>query len=140
MSQIHETLSREEKIVAGSDRSFGIVMAVAFGVLATISWWRAGSWWIWLGALSAAFLLCAMLRPAMMHPLNILWLKFGLLLHQIVNPIIMGAMFYGAVWPTGIIMRALGKDLLRLKRRPDVDSYWIARQPPGPPPQSMKDQ
>jgi hypothetical protein len=34
----------------------------------------------------------------------------------------------------------LGKDLLRLKREPGADSYWIVRQPPGPAPETMKDQ
>jgi hypothetical protein len=34
----------------------------------------------------------------------------------------------------------LGKDMLRLKWRPDADSYWIPRQPPGPAPETMKDQ
>ena len=37
-------------------------------------------------------------------------------------------------------MRAAGKDLLRLKIERDRDSYWIIRQPPGPAPETMKDQ
>jgi len=44
------------------------------------------------------------------------------------------------VLPTGLVMRAMGKDLLRLKREPDAASYWIVRAPPGPAPESMKDQ
>jgi hypothetical protein len=34
----------------------------------------------------------------------------------------------------------MGKDPLRLKRQPNTDSYWIPRRPPGPPPETMKDQ
>jgi hypothetical protein len=52
----------------------------------------------------------------------------------------MAFVFFGAVLPTGLIMRALGKDPLRLKRRPDANSYWIERHPPGPAHKSMKDQ
>ncbi len=44
-------------------------------------------------------------------------------------------LFYGTILPTGLVMRAMGKDLLRLKRDPDADSYWIVRQPPGPAPE-----
>ena len=69
-----------------------------------------------------------------------LWLKFGLLLHKIVNPVIMALLFYGTVLPTGLIARAMGKDLLRLKREPDAESYWIVRTPAGPAPETMKDQ
>jgi hypothetical protein len=34
----------------------------------------------------------------------------------------------------------MGKDLLRLKREPNADSYGIVRAPPGPSPETMKDQ
>jgi hypothetical protein len=57
-----------------------------------------------------------------------------------VNPIVMALVFFGTVLPTGLVMRALGRDPLRLKRRPNVNSYWIERRPPGPAPESMKDQ
>ena len=57
---------------------------------------------------------------------------FGLLLGRLINPLVMGLLFYLVVTPTGLIMRALGKDLLRLKRDPDATSYWIERTPPGP--------
>ncbi len=52
----------------------------------------------------------------------------------------MGLLFYLTIWPTGLIMRITGKEFLRLKREPDRDSYWIVRDPPGPPRESMRDQ
>lgn len=79
-------------------------------------------------------------RPPALGPLNKLWLKLGLMLHKVVNPVIMAVIFYATVLPTGLIMRMLGKDLLRLKLKPGADSYWIPRQPRGPVPESMKDQ
>ncbi len=136
----HETFSREEEVVAGSDRAFGLVMAGAFAVLTALNAWHVGRIWPWTAALAAAFLIAALLRPALLHPLNRVWLKFGLLLHKIVNPVIMALLFYGTVLPTGLVMRAMGKDLLRLKREPDAESYWIARAPAGPSPETMKDQ
>ena len=86
------------------------------------------------------FLATALLCPAALKLFNRLWLKFRLLLHKVVNPIVMALVFFGAVLPTGLIMRALGKDPLRLKWQPDANSYWIDRSPPGPAPKSMKDQ
>jgi hypothetical protein len=71
---------------------------------------------------------------------NLAWFKFGLLLHRIVNPLIMSLVYYVSVVPTGLIMRALGRDLRRLKIDRDADTYWISRQPPGPAPETMKDQ
>jgi hypothetical protein len=136
----HEVFSRDEKIVAGSDRSFGLVMAGAFAAVTLLNAWHSGRLWPWTGGLAVLLLAAGLLQPSLLHPLNLVWLRFGLLLHRVVNPIVMGLVFFGTVLPTGLIMRMLGKDLLRLKRQPDADSYWIPRQPPGPSPETMKDQ
>lgn len=136
----HEAFERDEQIVAGSDRSFGLVMAGAFAVVSALNAWHAGRVWPYTAGLAAVFLIAALARPAVLNPLNRIWLKFGLLLHKIVNPVIMALLFYGTVLPTGLIARAMGKDLLRLKREPDAASYWIVRAPPGPSPETMKDQ
>ena len=140
MTQTHERLAAAETVVAGSDRSFGIVMAAACSVVALINLWYDGRLWPWFAGAAILFLVAALLRPALLNPLNRAWLKLGLLMHRVINPIIMALLFYGTVLPTGLVMRALGKDLLRLRRQPDADSYWIVRQPPGPAPESMKDQ
>ncbi|MFX4535794.1 hypothetical protein ABTA57_19720, partial [Acinetobacter baumannii] len=84
-------------IVPGSDRSFGLVMAGAFTVVSALNIWHAGRIWPWTATLAALFLAAALLRPAMLRPLNHIWLKFGLLLHRIVNPVIMAILFYGTV-------------------------------------------
>jgi hypothetical protein len=136
----HESLSRDEAVVVGSDRSFGIVMAAALAILALLNGWHSGHLWPWTGGLAGLFLAAALFYPPVLNPLNRLWLKFGLLLHKVVNPIMMALVFFGAVLPTGLVMRALGKDPLRLKRQPEAHTYWIERRPAGPTPESMKDQ
>jgi hypothetical protein len=136
----HESFAREEEVGPGSERSFGIVMAVALVLIGALNLWHEGRVWPWLGGAAVLFLAAAMLWPAGLKPLNKLWFKFGMLLHAVINPLVMGLLFYVAVLPTGLVMRALGNDLLRLKREPASDSYWIVRRPPGPAPETMKDQ
>jgi hypothetical protein len=136
----HEVFSRDEKVVPGSDRSFGLVMAGALAALTSLNAWHSGRLWPWTGGLAALLMAAALLRPALLHPLNLLWLKFGLLLHRVVNPVVMALIFYGTVLPTGLVMRMMGKDPLRLERQPGADSYWIVRKPPGPSPETMRDQ
>src|SRR3981081_1881685 len=85
----HEVFSREEKIVACSDRAFGFVMAGAFAVVSLVNVWHIGRVWPWTGGLAALLLAAALLAPAKLHPLNLLWLRFGLLLHKVVNPVLM---------------------------------------------------
>ena len=69
--------------------------------------------------------------------LDAFWAVF---LSRIVNPIVLGIVFYAIVTPTGIVMRAMGKDLLRSRFESKISSYWISRDPAGPTPESMKNQ
>jgi hypothetical protein len=140
-SAIHEDFSRSETVSPGSDRSFGFVMAAALFLLAVLRGWHGGRvWLLTAGGLATLFLAVALLRPAALNRLNRAWLKFGLLLHHVVNPVVMGLVFYSTVLPTGLVMRAMGKDLLRSKLEPEAESYWIVRRPPGPAPTTMTDQ
>jgi len=136
----HEVFSRDEKDMPGSDRSFGLVMAAALTAVTLMSFWHEGRLWLWTSGPAALFLVAGLLRPSVLHSLNLLWLRFGLLLHRVINPIVMALLFYGTVLPTGFVIRKKGKDPLRLKQEPEADSYWIVRQPPGPLPVTMKDQ
>jgi hypothetical protein len=136
----HEIFDRDEQLKPGSDRTFGLVMAAALAAVSALNGWHSGRVWPWTTGLAALFLAAGLLRPSVLRPLNVAWLRFGLLLQKFVNPIVMAVLFYGTVLPTGLVMRLLGKDPLRLKRQPDADSYWIVRTPPGPLPETMKDQ
>ena len=44
---------------------------------------------------------------------------------SIISPIVMGIVFFIVVTPTGIIMRFLGKDLLRVNKNKTISTYWI---------------
>jgi len=136
----HEDLSRVDKVRASSDRAFGFVFAAVFVIIAGWPLLDAGPIRLWALAIAVAFLMTALIRPAILSPLNRLWTAFGLLLHRIVSPIILGVMFFVVVTPMGVLMRVLRKDPLKLKWQPDAKSYWIAKDPPGPTPESMKHQ
>jgi Saxitoxin biosynthesis operon protein SxtJ len=136
----HESYHRTEEVAGSSNRSFGLVFSVVFAIIALLPLFHGGAIRLWSLGVAAAFAVLAFAAPQVLAPLNRLWFKLGLLLHTIVNPIVLGIMFYVVVTPTGLIMRLLGKDLLRLKRDPAAASYWIERTPPGPKPESLGDQ
>ena len=46
---------------------------------------------------------------------------------SIVSPIVMGIVFFLVVTPTSIIMRLLGKDLLKTNKIKSASTYWIKR-------------
>ena len=86
------------------------------------------------------FLVAALFFPPLLQPLNRLWTKFGLLLHKVVSPVVLGIMFFLVITPIGLLMRSLGKNPLQLRFDDDARSYWVHRRPPGPAPDSLKDQ
>jgi Saxitoxin biosynthesis operon protein SxtJ len=136
----HEDLNREEHIEGSSDRSFGLVFAVVFAVIAAWPLMSGGALRWWAAGVAAAFAVAAMVVPRVLAVPNRLWMKFGLLLGKIVSPIALGVLFYGVISPLGLVMRLAGKDPLKLKFDPRARSYWAEREPPGPPPQSMTNQ
>jgi hypothetical protein len=134
----YESFSRPGPVKGSSDRGFGYVFAAFFTVVALWPFVHGNGVRWWSLAVGGAFLVVALVAPSLLAPLNRVWTKFGLLLHKVTNPVIMGAVFYGAVTPTAWAMRAVGKDPLRRKIDRTAASYWIVREPPGPAPQSLK--
>lgn len=133
----HEDLNREDAVRSGSDRSFGLVFVAVFALLAVLAGARGSGWvWVWGGA-SFVVLAVAVTVPRLLAPFNHLWMRFGLLLHRIVQPVVLGLLFFVTVTPIGLLMRLTGRDPLSRRFDPEAGTYWIARQPPGPAPGSL---
>ena len=135
---MHEDLKRGNKVPEGpKDRSFGLVFFGFFTLVSIMLWWKGSNHWPWTLGVAAVFLVLALTFPRVLAPLNKVWMKFGLLLHNIVNPLVMGLLFFLTITPIALFFRTSGKDQLNLKRDPDARSYWIDREPPGPDPKTM---
>ena len=115
-----------DKVKIGSNRSFGIVFFIFFLIVGTYPIFFQGELRIWSLIVSIIFLLLGIINSRFLTPLNLLWFKFGMLLGRIFSPIVMGLVFFLVVTPTGLIMRILNKDLLRLKKK-NIKTYWIER-------------
>lgn len=138
--QFHESFERDEQVKGSSNRSFGLVFFAVFAIVTVwpvlfgnpLRWWTA--------PIAGAFLVVAFVAPQILAPANRAWTKLGLLMHHVVNPLIMGLLFFVTITPMGLLLRLFGKDLLRLKRDPQAATYWIERNPPGPSADSMRRQ
>lgn len=139
-SATHEDFSRQEQAKASSDRSFGLVFTVAFAFFGVSPLFRGHPVRIWCLIASGIFLLLALVTPGVLRPLNLLWTKLGHLIGKVTNPIITALLFYLIFAPVALLMRFAGNDLLRLKPDPRGSTYWIPRVPPGPAPESMRNQ
>jgi len=137
---LHENLHRSDEIVGPSERNFGLTIGAVCGAIGAIRLLLGREHWIWWFVAALALVGFAAVWPAALRPLNRAWLWFGLILHKIVNPIVMALLYYSTIVPIGFLMQLCGKDPLRRRREPEARSYWIAREPPGPPPDTMQNQ
>jgi hypothetical protein len=115
-----------DDIKIGSNRSFGIVFFVVFLLIGSYPLLKGGDLKIIPILIAIIFLILGVINSKLLTPLNKFWFKFGLLLGQVISPIVMGVIFFLVVTPIGYLMRFFGKDVLRLKKTND-NSYWIKK-------------
>ena len=109
-----------------TNRNFGIVFFIFFLLI---------SLWLFLNdktlaylplIISLVFLILGLLNAKILTPLNKAWIKFGEILGTIVSPIVMAIIFFGIVTPTGLLLKLIGKDVLKLKQN-KKDTYWTEK-------------
>jgi|TARA_B110000090_G_C13156822_1_gene359903 predicted membrane protein len=87
------------------------------------------SWAILFAFIGVIFFITTFVKASLLLPLNKLWMRFGLLLGQIISPLVLGIIFFGIFTPVAFLMRLSGRDELRLKFK-NKTSYWILRNEP----------
>ena len=122
------------KDTMGANRRFGLVLVGACMILYAIGLWSGSEHVSWLIA-AGFFLLITCLMPRILQPVKNLWMKLGGPLHVVISPVLLFLFYFFGVMPIGMIMRMFGQDPLRLK--PNSNTYWIERKPPGPAPETM---
>ncbi len=123
----HESFGHAAAVKPPSERSTGLVFACVALVVALL--WRNTPNVLWIAAgVAVALAAISLAAPWLLKPLNLLWFQIGLLLHRVVNPLVMLAMFVVVFLPGGLIMR-LRHDPLRSRRaRGPGATYWIDRK------------
>ena len=92
-------------------RNFGIVMAVAFGVIAIFARPEI------FGSIAVTFLLLGLLATRVLAPVHRAWMKLADVLGWVNTRVLLILVYYLVVTPTGLVMRLLG-------RRPIPGGYW----------------
>lgn len=126
----HKTEEFKERITAltaKKDKSFGIIMAVAFALISLWAWSVGSSHLnVFLG-IGAGFLVLAYSIPISLRPLHVVWLLLGLILETFLAPIIMLFIYAVGFVPFALIFKLFGRDELQLKKDTTKTSYWCKR-------------
>lgn len=120
-----------------SDRSFGFLVGAFFLVLGFIRLLKGGQVRWWAVGVAAALLLLAFIAPSLLRQPKRAWLFLGFLLGMVVNPIVLGFLFFVVITPAALIMRLFGRDAMHLRGDPAVSTYWQTRSDP---PSDMSEQ
>ena len=119
---------KNKEIKLPFNKSFGIVFFIVFFIIALWPLKSGSDIRIVPLLISLIFLILGLINSNLLKPLNIIWMKFGLMLGKFMNPIIMGLIYYLTVVPTGLIFKILNKNLLNIKKKNDQKSYWIKKE------------
>lgn len=94
-------------------------------------WKGSGSGWTWI--IAGVVLAACRLIPPLFRAIYSFWIGFSIVLGYFVSRILLTLVFLIAVTPTGLIMRALGKDPMERKLDPSAATYWQRKeQEPDP--------
>jgi hypothetical protein len=108
--------------------------------IAVFAIWEGRNGALWWVIAASVFCIIALFAAPVLGPFNRVWRWLSLQLSRIVNPIIMGVVFFVVLTPIAIVMRCAGRDPLRLRFDPAKTSYWLDRSSPGERQSSMTDQ
>ncbi|MAZ07397.1 MAG: hypothetical protein CMM99_02885 [Rickettsiales bacterium] len=107
-----------------TDKKFGFFFTLIFFLLFLFLYFKDQ---IFIGyiflTLSFLFISCSILKPKLLHPLNKFWMNLGFILGKVINPIILGIMYYIILTPFALILKLFGRDELDLKKK-NLRSYW----------------
>jgi hypothetical protein len=137
---IHEKIPEEETAKIGSDRIFGFLVAFIFIIIGVYPLWNDKAVVVWSLVAAGGVACVALILPRLLHPLNIVWCRFGRALHFIMTPLIMGLIFFLVFTPFSLAFRLFGREAMPCKFDPDASSYWVAYSSRGPASESMRDQ
>ena len=111
-----------------NNRSFGLLFFFVFLIIACWPILNSESIRLWALIISLVFLILGLLNSKILVPLNKVWVKFGEFLGKIIAPIVMFLIFFTILTPIAIVLKLLGKDLLKIKKNKLIESYWINRK------------
>jgi hypothetical protein len=114
-------------IILPSNKKFGFFFSFVFFISALYFFFLNSSHigYIFL-IFSISFVVITLFNASLLQPLNKLWMGFGLILGNIISPIVLLIIFFGIFTPYSIIMKMVGRDELRLKKNKN-NSHWIVR-------------
>ena len=108
-------------------RQFAAIWIVFFAALGGLAWIRGQSvFWSALFGCVAAIGLVEYFRPGFMRPIYLAWMYVAFPIGWIISHLLLLAVYYLILTPTGLVMRLFGYDPMRKHFDATAKTYWTA--------------
>jgi len=114
-------------------RQFAALWALLSAVLPFWYGLPTESWALTLavGGLGAAVGLLGIVKPGAVRPLFVGAMVLTFPIGWVVSRILLALVYFTVVTPTGLVLRLLGRDALRLRKPENLESYWVPKPAPS---------
>lgn len=109
-------------------KSFGLTIGTILGAAGLFLWWRGKDIYQYVFYLGVVLVASGFFVPHLLKNVYRIWMALGIVLGWIVSRAILILVYYIVIVPLGLILRALGKDLLATKSNLIQKSYWQLRE------------
>ena len=107
-----------------SNKKFGLVISCFLILLGTYLFYKS---FIYTGIvfiiLSLIILGIAFIKPSLLTNLNKGWMLIGYLLGKVINPLVLGIIFFVLITPLAFFLKIIGRDELNIQS-PSSNSFW----------------
>jgi hypothetical protein len=108
-------------------RQFAVLWLVVFGSMGAWRVWRGSPEWGWtLVGLAGVVGLLGIARPLAIRRIYTGWMVAVFPIGWTVSQLMLAALFYGMFMPVALLFKLIGRDALRVRRRP-VETYYVPR-------------
>lgn len=119
----------QEELQPGRDelRKFAWVMAAAVIVFFAIllPWIFSLNFPLWPWLLGLVLVAWGLLAPLSLLPFYRAWMRFGMLIHRVTTPLILGILFFLVITPIACLMKLVSGSTMPLSVDRNSKSYWI---------------
>jgi hypothetical protein len=115
------------RLTASQGTRFGLTLGCGFLAVGAILLWRDRQLAAVIAGGLGIVLACAgLLVPTRLGPIERGWMALAQAISKVTTPVFMALVYYTAVFPIGVVMRALRRN--PLVRSADGGSFWVAHE------------
>lgn len=110
-------------------RNFGLLVGIVFGLIAAWPLFSHQPVRVWVATFAGLLIAPALLRPQLLRLPYAFWQTIGAAMGWFNTRVILTILYFGAVLPTGLLLRLIGKSPLKLHFDKKTNTYRELPEP-----------